>query len=244
MEVYLKGNYKSFIWLKIFRAKIPVQKVVLNIHGLFGFSGDKGSKSALLGKKVVDKNIGHMAQFSSSRDWNLFDESDFKKALKSFGTKTFGQEVQDTKDTIDLLVAHSKFLFNQEKIEISIVGGSLGGTIAATLSDKFNLIDKIILAGSPSKLKEKFHLTITGPSPRIIKKHARKFKGSVLLLQGEKDTIVPLKSGEKLLSFFENARSKKTIIVKGANHNFSSIDGKNKKKAFEIYTEEVIKFLK
>lgn len=72
MNIYLKGNYKSFINLDVFKTKKKTNKVYLNVHGLYAMSGDRGSKSKFLGNRILEKNIANVVQYSSSRDWNIF----------------------------------------------------------------------------------------------------------------------------------------------------------------------------
>lgn len=72
MDVFLRGNYKSFIKLGVFKTKRKTNKVLINVHGLYATSGDIGSKSKLLATKVLENNIANVVQFSSSRNWNIF----------------------------------------------------------------------------------------------------------------------------------------------------------------------------
>ncbi len=83
MNIYLKGNYKSFVKLDVFKSKKKTKKVLINVHGLYAMTGDRGSKSKFLGSKVLDKNIANVVHFSSSRDWNTFpNDGNFVKQSK------------------------------------------------------------------------------------------------------------------------------------------------------------------
>lgn len=142
MNIYLKGNYRSFIKLDIFKAKKKTNKIYLNVHGLYAMSGDRGSKSKFLGNKILEKNIANVVQFSSFRDWNIFpNDGTYSRQQKAFTGKTFQQEAQDLRDTIDLILDQSKLLFGVEKdkLRFCIVVNSIGG------------IDKIVLAGSGTR---------------------------------------------------------------------------------------------
>lgn len=246
MKIYLKGNYyNNFIKLDVFRTKKVTSNVFLNVHGLYGLSGDTGSKSKLLGKSILEDNIANVVHFSSSRDWSIFDDKDRDLGLKAFQDKTFNQERQDLLDTLDLLYCMSKDLFDVDDIKFYIVANSLGGTITSSISEKFNLVDKIILCGSgtgassPSK-----PILSTYPSKEYVKKSASKFTGEVMLLQGSKDDVVPIFSQDELIASYSGAKFNIKKVIEGANHNFSSINGKNKKMAYKLYCDEVINFIK
>lgn len=238
MEIFLKGNYKSFTKLTVFLSKKKTSNVLVNIHGVYGLSGDVGSKSRRLAELVSKKGLAHVVLVSSSRNWKVFKDGNWDKMKEAFVGKTFEQELQDVKDTLNLLIDQCESLFDvkENKLKFLLLGNSLGGTIATCLSDYFDYIPKIIVAGSGTRTV--FDSNITEAE---ILKSASKFKGKFLLLQGSKDETVPLKAGDALLSGYKNASTKK-IIIEGANHNFSKINGKNKILANKLYIDEVVKF--
>lgn len=246
MNIYLKGNYKSFIKLDVFKAKKQTDKVYLNVHGLYAMSGGRGSKSKYLGNRILEKNIANVVQFSSSRDWNIFpSDGSYSKQQKSFKGKTFEQEAQDLRDAIDLILDQSNYLFGveKEKLRFYIVANSIGGTVTTTLKDKFKYIDKIALAGSGTRPSD-FTKSIlsTCPTEKEILYSACKFKGELLFLQGSLDDVVPIDAQNKLFDSFEKAKKQK-VIVEGANHNFSKINGKDKRLAQKLYVDFILKFL-
>lgn len=245
MIAYLKGNYKNnFIQLNILNSVIKTDKVFINVHGLYGMSGDNGSKSKLVGNKILKQNLANVVHFSSSRDWNIYDDSDREKSMLAFKEKTFAQERQDLIDTIDLLSNFSNDLFHSKKVKFYIVANSIGGTITSSISERFNLIDKIVLCGSGTGASSPTKpILSTYPTKEFIKESASNFKGDVMLLQGSKDDTVPLFSQDELITSYTNALKNKKKVINGANHNFSSIDGKNKRLAYKLYCDEIIKFL-
>src|SRR5581483_5927799 len=202
METFLKGNFKSFIKLGVYKAKRKTNKVYLNVHGLYAMSGDIGSKSKLLGGKILESNIANVVQFSSSRAWNIFpSDGNYPKQQKAFAGKTFQQEANDLRDTIDLILDQSKLLFGveKEKLRFYIVANSIGGTITSTLKDKFKYIDKIVLAGSGIRPSDSTKpILSTCPSEKEILDSAANFKGELLFLQGSKDDIVPIEAQNML----------------------------------------------
>jgi len=244
MNIYLKGNYKSFIKLDVFRTKRKTNKVYLNVHGLYAMSGDRGSKSKFLGNRILEKNIANVVQFSSSRDWNIFPpDGTYSKQQEAFKGKTFEQEAKDLRDTIDLILDQSKYLFGVEGVRFYIVANSIGGTITTTLKDKFKYIDKIVLAGSGTRPSDSTKpILSTCPSEKEILDFAAKFKGELLFLQGSLDDVVPIDAQDKLFASYKNAKKEK-VIVEGANHNFSKINGKDKRLAQKLYVDFILKFL-
>ena len=203
MEVFLKGNYKSFIKIIISKSAQKTSNILVNIHGLYGLSGDPGSKSKHLARIITRSGLANVVLFNSSRDWQVAKNSDFEEQKKAFGEKTFDQELQDTKDMMNLIIDQSAYLFGieQKELKIFLIGNSLGGTLSTCLNEYFKYIQKIVLAGSgtrtalPSKLMEE----------EILDK-ASEFKGEAMLLQGSNDTVVPLKAGDLLISAYKNAR--------------------------------------
>lgn len=244
MNIYLKGNYKSFINLDVFKTKKKTNKVYLNVHGLYAMSGDRGSKSKFLGNRILEKNIANVVQYSSSRDWNIFPpDGTYSKQQESFKGKTFQQEAQDLRNAIDLILDQSEYLFGVEDVRFYIVANSIGGTVTTTLKDKFKYIDKIVLAGSGTRPSDSTKpILSTCPTEKEILDSASKFKGELLFLQGSLDDVVPIDAQNKLFASYKNAKKEK-MIVEGANHNFSKINGKDKRLAQKLYVDFILKFL-
>lgn len=244
MIIYLKGNYKSSIKLDIIKAKKKTNKVLINVHGLYAMTGDKGSKSKHLGNKVLEKNIANVVHFSSSRDWNVFPtDGNFVKQQEAFKNKTFKEESQDLADTIDLILDQSKTLFGVEGVRLYIVGSSIGGTVTSTLKDKFKHIDKLVLAGTGTGYSGSTKpILSTCPQENEVLSSVKSYKGELLFLQGSKDDVVPFEAQNKLFEGYKNAKKEK-IIIEGSNHNFSKINGKDKRLAQKLYTDFVLKFL-
>lgn len=246
MEIYLKGNYKSFVKLLVLKTKKKTNKVFVNVHGLYGMSGDRNSKSKLLGNRILAKDIANVVQFSSSRDWNIFpNDGTYEKQMQAFEGKTFKQEAQDLRNTIDFIIDQSKYLFGIEpdKLRFYVVANSVGGTVISTLKDKFGYIDKIVLAGSGTKPSDSTKSILsTVPSEKEIFDSTKNFKGGLLFLQGSKDDVVPIDAQDKLFASYKSAKAKK-VIIEGANHPFSRINGKDRRLAHNLYIDFIIKFL-
>lgn len=244
MIIYLRGNYKSFVKLDVVKAKKKTNRVLVNVHGLYAMTGDRGSKSKFLGSKVLEKNIANVVQFSSSRYWNIFpNDGNFAKQQEAFKHKTFKEEAQDLANTIDLILDQSKLLFGVKDIRFYVVASSIGGTVVSTLKDKFKYIDKLVLAGTGTGYggSTKPILSIC-PQENEVLSSVKYYKGELLFLQGSKDDVVPFKAQNKLFEGYKNAKKEK-IIIEGSNHNFSKINGKDKRLAQKLYTDFILKFL-
>lgn len=248
MKVFLKGNYQNhFIKLLVQKNKKNTNKVCINLHGIYGISGDKQSKSELLGNEILKEGIGHIVQYNSSRNWSVYSEDTFEQKVEAFKEKTFQEEQKDFHDTLDLLLEQSKELFGLEKNDVSffLIGNSLGGTMITTLGEKFQYVNKVCLCGSGSGSGNSSKpILSTYESLDYFDQSASEFNGDVLLLQGSNDETVPLWSGERLLQCYSNAKSKQHIVLEGHNHNFSAIYGENKELAYDQYINVVINFLK
>lgn len=246
MEIFLKGNYKSFIKLGVFKTKKKTNKVLINVHGLYATSGDIGSKSKLLASKVLEKNLANVVQFSSSRDWNVFpSDGTWEKQVKAYEGKTFQQEADDLRDTIDLILDQSRMLFEieKEKLRLYVVANSIGGTVTTTLKDKFKYIDKLVLAGSGTGGQGSIKPVLsTCPPEKEVLNSASKYTRILLFLQGSKDAVVPFDAQDKLYSSFKKAKKEK-VNIEGANHNFSKINGESKRLAQNLYIDFIYKFL-
>jgi dienelactone hydrolase len=244
VKIYIKGNYNnSFTKLEVLKSKTPSNKVLISVHGLYGISGDRGSKSKLVGNSVLKSNLANVVQFSSSRDWSIYNSEDRELSKQAFINKTFDQERNDLIDAIELIKQNSNELFGVDKVKFIIVANSLGGTITSSLSNEFDNIEKIVLCGSGTGASSPNKpILSTYPAKEFITDSAKKFKGNLLFLQGSKDETVPLFSQQELFDSYKSAK-KELKVIDGANHNFSSINGKSKKLACRLYIDEILRFL-
>ena len=246
MEIFIKGNYQSFTKLIVTKSKRPATNVLLQIHGIYGVTGDKGSKSKYLANKIISQGLAHSVLFSSSRDWSIYSTEDRNTQIPSFQNKTFQQEADDVRDAINLILDQSIELFGVKKEDVAlwVVANSIGGTVLTTLSDALPKIKKIVVCGTGtgSSSSSKPILSTCPPLVQVLES-ATHFDGKILLLQGSLDDTVPLPAQDELLEAYTNADRRKRVI-EGANHSFGKIDDKNKSLAQKLYTEAIVDFLK
>ncbi len=234
--IFIKGNYKSFTKLIVTKSKQPTTNILFQIHGAYGITGDKGSKSRYLNNKIIKSGMAHSVQFSSSRDWSVYSIEGRNTQILAFENKTFQQEAADICDAIHLILDQSNELFGikRDDVNLWVLANSIGGTVLSTLSGILPKIKKIVLCGSGigSSSSTKPILS-TCPPKEVLRESAKKFQGEILLLQGSLDDIVPLSAQDELLEAYTNADSHKKVI-EGAGHSF--------KHFFPAYATEILDF--
>ena len=242
IKLYTPGNYrKNHSIIKFAKSVIETDLTVVFIHGLYGTAGDRGSKSYILGEKIRRLGAANVAYFNSSRDWEIYKSDDEKKA---FCGKTFDEERRDILDMFRALDERVPEVFGARQKRYQIVANSMGGTMASTLREVFSHVEKIVLCGSGTGSSSATKpILSTYPSKCYVTSAAATFTGDVLLLQGEKDMVVPLWSQDELLAAYSSARLTIKKVIPGANHNFSRIDGGNQPLAYELYVSVIFSFL-
>ncbi len=243
--IFLKGHYNEYLTKVRFMVnrKAPSDTVLVCIHGLYGEAGDKGSKSVQLGHAMQDSVRG-VAYITTSRDWSVYGVADDRAA--AFAEKTFAEERADVCDVINVMCQQSRELFgvDPDRLRLQLVGNSMGGTLVSLIAADYPMVQKIALCGSgiqPSSKTEP--ILSTYPVKSEIAQAASRFVGDVLHMRGGNDTTVSVSSQEALVATFIRARRVKSVVIDGANHNFSSIFGKNKTKAYERYVKTLVDYL-
>ncbi len=245
MIVSLKGNYKGFVWLDVQRPRGTSDNVFVNVHGMYGRSGDPGSRSWSLGRRILNDGLGNVVQFSSSREWPVYGD-DYQARAAAFANKTFPQELADLKDTIDLLLDQSDQLFRIDKddLRLNLIANSIGGTIVSMLADRFRYVDRIILCGvGTGRSTSRRPILSSCPPEEVLFKSAATFTGDVLLVQGSRDDVVPLSAQNRLLSAYANANRQK-VVIDGADHTFATINGINGQLAQERFIDAILEFIR
>lgn len=242
MKLHTPGNYrKNHNIIKFAKSSSITDLTVVFIHGLYGTAGERGLKSYILGEKIRRLGVANVAYFNSSRDWKIYKSGDEKKA---FCGKTFDEERRDILDMFRVLNERAPEVFGARQKRYQIVANSMGGTMVSTLREVFPRVGKVVLCGSDTGASSATKpILSTYPSKRYVTSAAATFTGDVLLLQGEKDAVVPLASQDELLAAYGSARLAAKKVIPGANHNFSKIDGGNQSLAYELYISVIFSFL-
>jgi len=244
MELKLRSKYNNYEnHLQFLPCAKPSNSVFINIHGAFGESGDSGSKSQKLGELIASAGVANVMYVSTSRDWELYKKLPKKLQSEAFPNKTFIDEQNDIKDSIDYILHKSKEHFGVSTPTLFLVADSLGGTVIASLVGNYPQIKKLVLCNSGiSSVSSDHCIFSTIISSDKIKESAATYKGSLLCLQGGMDVAVPNALQNELFESFKLA-TKTKILIAGANHNFSSLYGKDKELANKVYIDNIIDYL-
>ena len=210
-------------------------KAFFFIHGLY--SSCSQDKYFLLTKGLV-KNDFNVFLFDRSRKKGYKDNFDIQTKSFFFKGKSFNEEINDVK------IAFKFFLsFLPKKKEITIVGFSLGGTLASFLIKEYkNHVKNIFLFGSGISTKNKNRpITDTYPRKEDILKNFSMFKGKIILVQGTKDNVVPIEEAREVITNKESlAFIRKLIILKDVDHQFKYINDRKSKKINKIILDILI----
>lgn len=186
------------------------------------------------------KRWGNIAQKFTDYDYDVL-VYDYRGYGKSKGKRNEKLLFEDAQFCYDFL----KENYGEEKI--IIYGRSLGGAFAVKTASE-NSPKKIILEATFYNLQDMAARYIPRLATNIIskympyrfdsKEYIKKITAPLYHFHGNKDWVVPLKSGKKLFNIFEEHQprfEKKFIEIKGGNHaNLHS---------FEIYKKEIEKIL-
>lgn len=230
------GNKKIFY--QFINRKLSNKLRFFFLHGVFSTTlKDKYKK---LAKHIVKNNLGSVFLYETSRTLNTWENKlSFKQYEKSFIGKTFIDEKQDIENIFKHFL---KLSLSDKKRNIILVGFSLGGTLASFLLPKYNdLIKDLYLFGSGISTKRKeLPILSTYPSKRAILNNFKNYTGSIYLIQGERDNVVPTEEAKQIIKIAKNCLYKKIVILKDVDHQFYLIKNKNK-----IFIDQwIIKFIK
>lgn len=248
-KIIIQGNYHlKPVDVYFTKSRQRTSKVTVFVQGLFGVfePNDQEDKINLLVKKLTEEGVSHCVNYNSSRDFSYDSQADFNYRMEAFKEKTFEEELGDLKSVVKWVIDNSSEIFGitKEELKLNICGSSLGGTLAVLLEEHFPIIEKISLAGSGCGTNGSTKPILSTHYPeKDILDAVSTFKGKLLLIQGGEDTTVPLESGRKII---ENASSASVshIIIPGANHNFSKLNGEKSTKVKEEFVQALFDFFK
>lgn len=142
----------------------------------------------------------------------------YEEYSKTFDGKTFEDEWKD----VEVIFKH---FLNLRRIKINnvvLVGFSLGGTMGSFLVKKYPQIRSIFMFGSGVSTKRKMlPILSTYPKKEKILKNFSKYKGSVYLIQGENDDVVPQTDAREIINHADKAIIKEIIVLKNVDHQFN-----------------------
>ncbi|MFH1275682.1 MAG: alpha/beta hydrolase [Candidatus Woesearchaeota archaeon] len=248
-KISFKNKYNLTLKGYIFEPK-KYDTAVIFLHGFP--SSCEGSTATRISQKLGKKYLTLIFDFSHGR----FSEGKFEDKLMS-------KEVEDIKYAIDflekkydykqlILIGHSTgaidaalYSHRDKRINKLILMGAESDT---KHSVRYDFTDEqvqqfwtkgYIIYDRPNKWvhKKKLKKAFYDEFFKLdIQKSIKKFKKPLLIVHGEKDQAIPLSDPEEL---FSNAnKPKKLVIIKGADHQFSS------KKHFRKLLKVINEFIK
>lgn len=219
------GNKKIFY--RLFGENLSHRLRFFFLHGVF--STTLKEKYQLIARQIVKNKLGSVFLYETSRKINSWESKmEFYNYEKTFRGKTF----LDEKNDVEIIFDHFlKITSSTKKINIILVGFSLGGTLASFLLPKYgSIIKSVFLFGSGITTKRKnLPILSTYPPKEKILQNFKNFKGSIYLIQGDKDNVVPTEEAKQILKIANQSLIKKNIILKNVDHQFNLISEKKKK---------------
>jgi len=229
MEIKGKYNIGSFgkkiIYYRFKKLK-DSNNYFFFLHGVY--STCLKQKYFRLADRIITNNLGSAFLFESSRKVYSFESKlTFQQYLKTFQGKTFNDELQDVLNIFGYFFKN--IIKNKKYARIILIGFSLGGTLGSFLLAKYaDYIKGIILFGSGITTKG-INRPITGsyPNKNILLTNFKTFKGGITLVQGSRDNVVPVLQARKIISESHGAWLRNLIILKGVDHTFSKVNGRD-----------------
>lgn len=187
------------------------------LHGVF--STTLKDKYFNLAKEIERNKMGSIFLYETSRKIYSWESNlKFEKYEQTFKGKTFEDEKKDVKKVFDYFL---KITSIKEK-NIVLIGFSLGGTLASFLLPEYGqLIRSIFLFGSGISTKRKeLPILSSYPLKEKVIDNFKNFNGSIYLVQGDEDNVVPKEEARKILKVKNNSLIKKMVILKNVDHRF------------------------
>ncbi len=209
-------------------------KLIIFFHGCCGTVYEQNPTTyQLLSELLVSDGSASCAIFENSRRLRKTeippDMEFFEFASEAFGGKTFEQELQDARNTVEyLLEQYAKV--NKNEPELYFIGFSLGGLIASILSSEYP-VKGTMLFGSASRFEIMEGLPILGEQHRqdevqeLVKKKAASITSPVMIIRGTQDDLAAHQDSVELLTYFEKSGKKYFVEWLGVDHRFKLKDG-------------------
>lgn len=135
---------------------------------------------------------------------------------KAFAGKIFNQELDDVRRVYVYIQQHL------HAKHVWALGLSVGGTIAMILSSEVPAMNKLCVVGSAISTKRPYLPVLTGyPAKAWILKRIASYTQDIKILQGRRDTVVPLGDAEEVFHALQNPHHASFERFAEADHMFS-----------------------
>lgn len=209
--------------------------LVITFHGM---TSSKNSY-VLIGEKLAGKNIATLAV-------SLQAHGKSEGKLNITTVEDLSQNGEDV-----LLFAKNALNFDFKKI--GLIGTSVGANVAMSVSKQAQALllrvpavyDEAMMQMTCNQImdnEDKVFKNIKDLSETHAIRKVKKFKGDLLIVQSEKDEIIPERIPQAIYNSCKKVKSKRIEMIKGADHGLS--DKSKRKKFNEIVVNWFSKKLK
>ena len=223
-----KGSYGN---KKIIGRYIKSNKnnLTIFIHG--SYSTTLKDKYFNLVKSIKKQKLTDVVLFETSREISyqnrIKQNISHEKYSATFDKKTFADELSDVKEVVKYSVRHFR-LVRKKNPNLHFVGISLGGILQSLLISKYKkYLRSVILLGSWSRTNYLNRPILSSmPDKSKTLSNYENFNGLLTIIHGIEDKSINPKYSNIIFSHVKKARYKQMILIKGADHRFTMIDGK------------------
>lgn len=214
---------------------------VIFFHGLFSGSLDPltGANIHTLSQRLAGANVASVGLYETSRNL-LRDNREFMVwAKESFAGKTFEMEKQDValalKELIHACPSYKRLVF---------VGFSLGGTLSTYFLDTYKPTAVLMFGSGCTTRSKNVPIGSSYPAKQEILDNLKNFTGTLKIIQGTKDTVVPKAGAMQIVRAASKAMRRDFIQLLGVDHRFLLRDGKADPAITDILYKEIIDTIK
>lgn len=184
---------------------------------------------------LISEELAHSGIFAASFDFR----GNTPKTKNRFYETGLSSRLIDAKKVIQTI--QEDVFFSEYKCEITLVGISMGGYIAVKLLNEFDIANLVLIA--PAAYANEASRYPFGPGfSKVIRRenswkssdafsNIASFEGSLMILQYEKDDIVPSQIPQKYFSV-SSTNDKRLVIMN--NHEHNAFASRNSQKQEEL----------
>ncbi len=208
-------------------------RVLVCLHGSHSSSSEYVDVAEALGdssESVVLVTSSRHENFDPDGEKPFMSEDGGDDFMTSgFAGKTYDMEVEDFQRAIDAVLDRAPELFgvSRDKVRLDILGTSLGATIAAQLSSRYNeSTDRLVLASPSAKVPSddpaaRKPILDSVPDSVAFLGPLSVFKGKTVVIRGDRDEVT---TEDEAQAFQSVAQSVRRVTIPGAGHTFGLFD--------------------
>lgn len=218
---YIMGTFgKKRIFYRLDKTKST--QLTIFFHGAYSSTLTEKYTNIIRQLKKRKYKSDFLCYETSRKHYSFEDHAlPFEAYAQTFSGKTFQDELEDVKT----LLQHIRI---DRYDSLVFVGYSLGGTLSSFfIRQHTKKIKGIYLFGSGISTNRKtYPILSTYPNSSTILQNFKGYTGTVTLVQGTEDTIVPQEDAGNILAHAISAERTTHIRLKGVDHRFITKFGK------------------